>query len=102
MLERAREIRLLSIEPSDRRRRAGVVANVRFDPAVAHAHHPPRPCGDIVFVGDHDDCFAGIVERAEQSHDLVAGVRIEVARRLIGEDDVGIVDQSAAMATRCC
>ena len=49
--------------------------------------------GDVLLVGDHDDRLAGVVQLAQHFHDLLAGGRVEVAGRLVGQDDVGIVDQ---------
>ena len=63
------------------------------DQAVAHPDDPLGVLGDVVFVGDHDDGLAGVVEPAEHLHDLVAGRGVEVAGRLVGQDDVGVVDQ---------
>ena len=65
------------------------------DQAVAHPDDPLGVLGDVVFVGDHDDGLARVVEPAEHLHDLVAGLGVEVARRLVGEDDVRVVDQRA-------
>ena len=75
--------------------RAVVVAHVGLDVAVAHADDAPGPGGDVVFVRDHDDRLAGLVELGQQLHDLVAGLRVEVAGRLVGQDDVRVVDQDA-------
>jgi len=38
----------------------------------------------------------------EKSHDLNAGLRVKIPGRLIRENDGRLVDQGAAMATRCC
>ena len=63
--------------------------------AIAHAYDSPGPAGDVIFVRDHDDGFARLIQLGEQGHDFVAGARIEVARRLVGQNDVRIVDQGA-------
>ena len=49
--------------------------------------------GDVVFVGHHDDRLASLVESPQQGHDLVGRHGIQVAGRLVGQDDVRVVDQ---------
>ena len=73
--------------------RPGAGGRVGFQHAVAQPHDAVGAGGDVGLVRDHDDRSAGAVERFQQVHDLVAGGRVEVAGRLVGEDDVGIVDQ---------
>ena len=51
--------------------------------------------GDVVFVRDHDDRLARVVQLLEHLHDFVAGLGVEVTGRLVGQDDVGVVDQRA-------
>ena len=51
--------------------------------------------GDVVLVGHQDDGVAFGVQTIEQRHDLVAGLGVEIAGRFVGEDDGGLVDQSA-------
>ena len=41
----------------------------------------------MVVVGDHDDGGAPPVQLREQLHDLVAVARVQVAGRLVGDDD---------------
>ena len=52
-----------------------------------------RVGGDVGLVGDEDDGVAGGVEALEDGHDLDAGLRVEVAGRLVGEQDRRIVDE---------
>ena len=54
-----------------------------------------RPARDVVLVGDQDDRLAAGVELVEDLHDLLAGPGVEVAGRLVGEDDRRAVDQGA-------
>ena len=61
--------------------------------AVAHANDPLGVLGDIVFMRNHDDGLAGLIEPAEHRHDLLAGDAIEVAGRLVGENDIWVVDE---------
>ena len=46
-------------------------------------------------VGDHADGGAGAVQLAQQVHDRLAVVRVEVAGGLVGEQDRGIADERA-------
>ena len=46
-------------------------------------------------VGDHDDGRAFLVELAEHPHHLLAMRGVEVAGRLVGEDQLGLADQGA-------
>ena len=48
--------------------------------------------GDLGVVGDEDDRPAGVVELVEQRHDLGAGMAVEVAGRLVGQDQRGFGD----------
>ena len=50
--------------------------------------------GHLRVVGDHDDGLAELVDRgAKQVEDAAARLRVEVAGRLVGEDDGGTGDQ---------
>ena len=49
--------------------------------------------GDLGVVGDEHDRPAGGVELVEQGHDVGAGVAVEVAGRLVGEDERGLGDE---------
>ena len=54
-------------------------------------------------VRHHDDRDAALlVERGDHPHDLDAGRRVEIARRLVGEQHLRLRDDARAMATRCC
>ena len=55
----------------------------------------PRVAGDVRLVRDHDDGDALVVQLLENVHDLDARAAIEIARRLVGEQHVGIVDEGA-------
>ena len=54
-----------------------------------------RVGGDVGLVRDEDDRVAGLVEPLEQRHDFDAGLRVEVAGRLVGEQDRRVVDERA-------
>ena len=49
--------------------------------------------GDLGVVGDEDDRPARGVELVEERHDLGAGVAVEVAGRLVGEDERRLGDE---------
>src|SRR5271157_5203400 len=49
--------------------------------------------GDIMVVSDENDVVALLVESIEQRHDLDAGLRIEVAGGLVGENDRRTADE---------
>jgi len=72
-----------------------VVALVARDLAVAHAHDAPRVRRDVGLVGDEDHGVALAPDLLEGGHDLLAGVGVEVAGRLVGQHDAGPVDQRA-------
>ncbi len=58
---------------------------VAFDPAVADRQNAVRAGCDVVLVGDENDRVSFFVEFLKKRHDLDAGLRIERARRFIGE-----------------
>ena len=49
--------------------------------------------GDIVFVSHQNDGVALGVEICEQSHDFIAGFRVEISGGLVGENDGGRIHQ---------
>ena len=51
--------------------------------------------GQLLVVGDHDDGVAPAVQSREDGDDLLAGLGIEVAGRLVGQDQRGLVHQGA-------
>src|SRR2546430_15365119 len=56
-------------------------------------HGPRRPLGGVGIVGHHHDRLAVIaIERLQQLEDLVAGFSIEIARRLVAEQQRRIRD----------
>src|SRR4051812_43932875 len=71
-----------------------IVTLIGFNLTIAHANDAFGPGSDVVFVRYHDDRLACDVEPNEHLHDLVAGFRIEIASRLVRENDVRIIDQS--------
>ncbi len=44
---------------------------------------------------DHDDGLARFIQLGQQGHDLVTGARVEVAGRLIGQNNVRVIDQGS-------
>ena len=65
------------------------------DLAVADVDDAVSVLGDIGFVGDEDDGVAFCVELIEEGHDFGAGLGVEVAGGLVGEDDGRTVDEGA-------
>src|SRR5438034_6261146 len=63
--------------------------------AVAKRQHPTRILGDIRLVSDEDDRDALAVELLQEDEDLDAGPGVEVARRLVGQQYCGVVDERA-------
>ena len=73
------------------------------DVSVIERDRAPADAADQLAIvrGDEHRRAAG-VDLAEQVHDLERQVRIEVAGRLVGQDDRGSLTSARAMATRCC
>ena len=71
------------------------LADVLLDLSVSEVNRPMRERGDVGFVRDQDDRVAGGVQTCEQRHDFRAGLRIEVAGRLVGQQDRRIVHERA-------
>src|SRR3954464_5734071 len=68
---------------------AGDLAAVQFDDAPAHG------VDDVVVVRRHDHRGAGAVDPLQQQHDALAGLRVEVAGGLVGEQDQRPVHERA-------
>ena len=62
---------------------------------VEHVDDAAREVGVGRRVGHHDDGRAFLVELAEHAHDLLAVRGVEVAGRLVGQDQLGLADQGA-------
>ena len=92
--------RMTSARPHDAPARASrprrcPLRAIFLDQAVAHDDHALGVGRDVRLVGDQHDRDAVAGERAEQRHHLVAGARIEVAGRLVGQHQARLVDQRA-------
>ena len=74
---------------------SGGAAPLLQDPAVEHVDDAAGEVGMRRRVGDHDDGRAFLVELAEHPHHLLAVGGVEVAGRLVGEDQLGLADQRA-------
>src|SRR4029077_18126046 len=66
-------------------------AFVFFDVAVAEADHAVCVQCAVSCVGDKNDRVALLMQAREESHDFFAGLRVEVAGGLVGEEDGGSV-----------
>src|SRR4030042_1950467 len=51
--------------------------------------------GILIAVCHHDHRYPVLVQCGEQFHDLGAGMRVEIARWLVGENDRWLVDNGA-------
>src|SRR5688572_14696385 len=67
--------------------RERVASLVGGDAPVTEHDDPAGMRGDVRFVGYHDHRLALCGERLEHAHDLRRGSRIEVSRRLVGEEN---------------
>ena len=65
------------------------------DAAVEHVDLPLRAHGALGAVRDHDDGRAVGVDAVEEIHDLARHERVEVAGRLVGEDQLRIAGEHA-------
>jgi cell division transport system ATP-binding protein len=54
-------------------------AQLQFDDALAHR------VDDVMIVGGHQHRRSGAIDALEQVHDVLAGLRVQVAGRLVGE-----------------
>ena len=63
--------------------------------SVLQVYLAQRVRGDVDLVGHHDDGLPLPVQRLEEAHDLLAGGAVEIAGRLVGQQDAGRVDQRA-------
>ena len=71
--------------------------------AVLHAEHTVGPLGNGHIVGDHDEGLADhVLGLQKQLQHLVGVGAVQVARGLVGKEDVGHIDEGAGDATRCC
>ncbi len=69
---------------------------IELDPAVTEAHEARAVFGDIHFVRDQHDGDAALhVQALENVHDLDARPRVEVAGRLVRQEDRRLVDECA-------
>src|SRR5689334_12747085 len=69
---------------------------IQLDPSVTEPHQAGAVLGDVHFVRDQHDGDAALhVQALEDVHDFHARARIEVAGRLVGEQDRRLVDERA-------
>src|SRR6266581_4676441 len=66
------------------------------DPAVSKLDHAPRKAGNIGFVRDQHDRQALLVQLLQDIDNLHGGTAVEIAGRLIGQQDRGPVYQRAS------
>ncbi len=68
---------------------------VALDAAVAQVNRPMGVNGDVGFMRDNHDGVTRLVELLEQRHDFGAGLGVEIAGRLVGQQDGRVVDERA-------
>jgi hypothetical protein len=73
---------------------------IALDHAVLEMDLAAGVLGDVVFVGDQDDRLALRRAAAEEREDFLGGLRVEVARGLVGQEDAGLLTSARAMAPR--
>ncbi len=74
--------------------KAGGLALVGEDAAIAHRHRASGISGDIGLVRHQDDGDALLaIELRQRLHDLVRGTRIEIAGGLVGKEQARRIDQ---------
>src|SRR5438477_71446 len=61
--------------------------------AVAEHDDSPGELRDVLLVRDEDDGLPRSVQRLEDRHDLLGGLRVEVSGRLVRQHQLGLVDQ---------
>ena len=66
-----------------------------FDLPVAHRQDTRRAIGQGRIVRDDDECRAAVVDAVEKRGDLCAGCFIELAGRLVGEQETRTVGECA-------
>src|SRR6266481_5877964 len=72
-----------------------LLAYVTVNDAVFDVDYAVGVFGDVRLVGDQNYGVALLVQLREQGHDLIAGLRIQVAGGFVGQDDRGLIDQGA-------
>src|ERR1700712_1999599 len=82
----SRAKRFMVTLPSDRAERGG------DDATVEHVDAALRHVGVAGRMGDHHDRRAALVEPGQDVHHLRAILGVEIAGRLVGEDQLGIAD----------
>ena len=66
---------------------------IGYNLSIPKADSPSRIGGDVRLMGDQDNSNTLAVELLENSHDLQAGLSIQIARRLVSQDQSWVVDQ---------
>src|SRR5207245_4543091 len=67
----------------------------RLDATVAHPHRPLRAAGDRRIVRDQYHGLSFLVQADQQLDNDLRSLGVEVARRLVGPDDGGLMHQGA-------
>src|SRR6476660_5267310 len=70
---------------------SGGATHVVLDLTVAYMNGAVGERRNVRFVRDKNDCVSHFMQSLEQSHDLQTGFGIEVARRLVSQQDGRVV-----------
>ena len=90
-----------SCSSSSLAQRAKRVRRIRHDAAVAEADDARAVLGDLVLVRDDDDRDAAIaLQLLKDLHHLDARPRVEISRRLVGEQDRRLASSARARSRR--
>ena len=93
--EDVRIFRRMQVAP-DERQELHALHRFLDEQALLEVQRAPRALGGVRVVRDHDDRLAVLaVERLQQVEDLVAGLAIEVAGRLVAEQQRRVGDDGA-------
>src|SRR6266404_1668830 len=90
-----RPLFLVELRQGLRRMETALDRFVRPDEPIAHHHFALGKTGDVQLVSDHDDGDAALVEGLEYAHHFDASAGVEIARRFVGQQNPGLVDQGA-------
>lgn len=70
--------------------------------AILNADDPFRLRRNPIIMCNENHGAALLAELMQDAHDLLAGMGIKVAGRLVGQNDRGRASTARAIATRCC
>jgi hypothetical protein len=72
------------------------ISRISFNEAIPQENASLSLFRYVRFMGDHHDGSAATMEGKQKAHDLIAGFRIQIARRLITQYKDGIINEGAS------